>query len=161
MKPNMRNFAAILAFLLILCSCCSPPSNLKQLATKKEEKQGESNGPRSIPALPYEPITYKDEKTGMLFYLEGNGTNMAGIDKEGTILWYKDLTKDVTEKRPPMGQKLRVTSLGKVDAKRLKELEDLGKGGDYLGIGLNTSEGGLINQKTGEYIFNGVRRNVR
>jgi hypothetical protein len=96
------------------------------------------------------PLSFKDEASGVLLYVETDRKHVAAIDKDGKILWHKEITQVVTLKS--RGDKeAAVIFVGKPTDWSLKVMKERGKAGTYIGVGFNTKEFGVIDQQTGEY----------
>ena len=86
------------------------------------------------------PHTYKDEKSGMIFFVEVDGRHITAISPEGKILWRKDPHADLEDYRTDNPCIIFI-----------------GWNGDKwpLFIKYNSSQCGWIDEKTGDFTFTG------
>jgi RNA polymerase sigma-70 factor (ECF subfamily) len=103
------------------------------------------------------PLTYKDDKTGLLFVVESDRRHVAALDKNGKVLWHKDLIAAANLKGYKVGTKVyepAITHLGPPLDWMLKTVKAQGKTGDFVEIAMGKYFG-VFNQRTGEYTFMG------
>lgn len=111
--------------------------------------------PRSgAPAEPFTPdtppaLSYKDTATGLVFYVESDGRHVVALAPDGHFLWVEDpfLTARLELYRTPTPQ---IRTLGAMPARETKAHP-----GTYIAITYNSSQSGLIDEHTGEFIFLG------
>lgn len=96
------------------------------------------------------PLTYRAEKSGILFYVESDRQHISAIDKDGKLLWHKNMIDQVRGKER-LGWPARVTVIGKPHDWMVKAMRDRGKEGEYVAIDLSTKEFGVIEEKSGVY----------
>ena len=95
------------------------------------------------------PLTYRDEKTGIIFYVESDRRHVAAIDKDGKLLWAKipeEMVTEVLADRP-----LRITYIGKLNDWMLQATKDQGRKSNYVAISLSNKEFGTVDQTNGVY----------
>jgi hypothetical protein len=101
---------------------------------------------------PGKPFTYKDPKTGILLYVESDNRHVTAIDPDGKILWERDIIKEENISQNYRKDPITVYYLGPLSQSDKRILKEHPKNGDYVGIGFKHSgEGGVLNQRTGEY----------
>lgn len=97
------------------------------------------------------PLTYKDPKSGTVFYVESDGRHVSAIDSEGRILWCKDPFADAKlefyrTKEP------KIVYIGALNEVMTKVFKDKG---EFIAITFNSSQFGALNMATGEFTFEG------
>lgn len=105
-------------------------------------------------ALPY---TYKDADTGIIFYVESDGHHVAALDKNGTILWFKQPALDgnlppysATRPQPnPL-----IVWFGALTENQSERLKKTGSG-KFIGISFSSRQFGVLDVKNGDFTFQG------
>jgi len=97
------------------------------------------------------PLTYKDPKSGIVFYVESDGRHVSAINSEGRILWCKDPFAEAKlefyrTKEP------KIVYIGALNEWMIKAF--MGKG-EFIAITFNSSQFGVLNVATGEFTFEG------
>ncbi len=100
------------------------------------------------------PRTFKDDRTGVLFYVESDGRHVAAINGGGTILWHKDPFVDAGLK-PYRTARPVISYIGKPSDKGMETMKARGKKGPFIGLSYNSSQFGLLDVTTGEFTFLG------
>jgi hypothetical protein len=95
------------------------------------------------------PLIYKDSETGLIFYVEGDGRHITALTPEGKILWRRDPFADA--KLGPYRYERPVIVYVGPEAKH----EINGHTGRFIGISFNSSQFGVMNVGTGDFIFEG------
>jgi hypothetical protein len=95
------------------------------------------------------PRVYKDQETGILFYVESDGRHVAAIAPEGKILWHRDPFVEAGLK-PYRNDRPRIVYLGKPHEGMTK-----GREGKYISIGFDSTQFGIMDFKKGEFVFMG------
>jgi len=96
------------------------------------------------------PLTYRVEKSNVVFYVEGNRQYLAAIDKEGKVLWHRSVVDQLRSKEW-LGKPVRITFVGKAHDWMFEVMKERGKKGEYIGIAFSNREGGVIDQSDGSY----------
>jgi hypothetical protein len=86
------------------------------------------------------PLAYRDPKSEILFYVEGDAQHLVAIGKDAKILWQKSFA-DATG-RPP------IVWLGPAQPWMLDYMK--GKG-EFISISFGSKEFGVVNAATGEF----------
>ena len=101
------------------------------------------------------PRTFKDDRTGVLFYVESDGQHVTAINGGGTILWHRDPFVDAGLKPYWRTAWPVIDSIGKTSDKRVETMKERGKKGPFIELGYNSSQFGLLDVTTGEFTFLG------
>jgi hypothetical protein len=114
----------------------------------------------AVPLMPkgplrYSPLAYRDPATSMLFYLESDGQHLSAIDHDGRLLWTKAWNMCPYRMAFPhiVSIKHARSSAGYLAATE-KKWAWLGKV-PVIRIYFDSSQFGLVNQRTGEFFFEG------
>src|ERR1017187_2116399 len=108
------------------------------------------------PAITF-PHIYKDEDTGIIFYIESDGHHISALDKEGQILWCSRPAKDrnlppYSEMQPHLNPS--IVWIGGLREKERERLKKIGSG-KSIGVSFSSRQAGFIDVKTGDFTFQG------
>jgi hypothetical protein len=97
------------------------------------------------------PLAMKDEESEVLIFVESDREHVAAIDKDGKILWHRNVISEegIHSNRP--GNKPGIFSIRKANESDRRGLDLIGKGGPYVTISLTTRDIAAINERTGEF----------
>ncbi len=101
------------------------------------------------------PRTFKDDRTGVLFYVESDGQHVAAINGGGTILWHRDPFVDAGLKPYRRKERPVISYIGKASDNNVEAMKAEGKKGPFIGLSYNSSQFGLLDVTTGEFTFLG------
>ncbi len=101
------------------------------------------------------PRTFKDDRTGVLFYVESDGQHVAAINGGGAILWHQDPFVEAGLKPYRTKERPVISYIGKASDKQVESLKAMGKKGPFIGLGYNSSQYGLLDVTTGVFTFYG------
>jgi hypothetical protein len=176
----MRRMCMVLfGFLLVVllaapagspgCSCSSPsrepqavpavllPSDTAKLDNTVRRKSFASF-PVGSPPPQVEPMVYRDQATGIVFYFERDGQHVSAIDPNGDLLWTVNPTQgDFTMKFQRDGQQFGHPIIDVVGPAPDRQFWHLPKGkgnDDYISI-VFWKAFGLLDKTTGEFVFLG------
>lgn len=109
-----------------------------------------------------QPMVYKDETSGTLYYFESDGKHVTAIDPKGTVLWHRnpvqELPKRGTSKGGQTGDRViegRIVYAGPPSDRTLQTLRIRGKVGPHLVVTFSTSEFGALDMKSGDFSYLG------
>jgi hypothetical protein len=90
--------------------------------------------------------TFKDGKTGITFYVESDRRHVSAVDRSGRLLWRRDPFVE-GKLQPYRIERPVIASIGRIPVERRK--------GRYLAIGFDSSQGGIMDFKRGDFTFLG------
>lgn len=141
----MRQICVITSVCMALVVFCAFAPNFGDARQELPPK----DNPEKVPPKE-KPLTYRAEKSGILFYVESDRQHMAAIDKDGKVLWHKNIIDQVRGKER-LGWPARIVVIDKPHDGMLEVMKHRGKDGDYVGIALSTKEFGVLNQSSGVF----------
>jgi hypothetical protein len=102
-------------------------------------------------------LSYRDPDSGIIFSVESDGRHIVAADKDGKILWRRQPGTDgnlppYSETRPQTNPV--VTWIGALTKDQSDHLKNTGSG-KFIGIGFNSRQGGVLDVKNGDFIFQG------
>jgi hypothetical protein len=174
MKRIARSLVVALFFVAFLaggatpagCSCNRPPQPARKQVALALVVSSITSVRRVPPPLlaPGDPppklelMVLNDKDAGIVFYFETDGRHVTALRRDGSVIWHRDLVESAAEKGFSKGEKKLwpvVDFAGPPDAPSVQRLREIGNQGDYITVGFNTGEVGLVNKLTGEYHFRG------
>ncbi len=101
------------------------------------------------------PFTFRDAKTGIIFYVESDGRHVAAIDRDGKILWHRNPFEE--HKLEPYRNARPVTARigADVSPNNVGQMKKAGQKGPYIWIAFNSTQSFVADQMTGESVFLG------
>lgn len=105
-----------------------------------------------------ERMTYHDVTSGVTLTFETDGQHVSAVDGGGKELWRVNVIETAALKtREVNGQRVwaTITSAGPSSPWMVASAAGLGKRGEYISVGTNLKEGGLLDVRTGEYLTMG------
>ena len=114
----------------------------------------EADGPKEGEPRPTKPLAFKEAKTGILLYAESDGRHIAGIDRDGKILWHKNPFEDAKLK-PYRTRRPVVSFIGEAPDWMLRNMKSRGKKGPFVGLSFDSTRSGVLDATTGEFFFMG------
>ena len=100
-------------------------------------------------SAPLGPKTYKDPKSGTIFYVESDGRHLSAINKDGRLLWTKNPFVDA-KLEPYRYKNPTIIYVG-----ASKNKPELSKHDRYISISYNSTDFGDVNVKTGQFHYGG------
>ena len=120
----------------------------------------QTNNPAPPPAANiYEHHSYHDPVTGTTFYVESDLRHVVALDPAGKILWCR---QPALEGNLPSYSPQHPTTnppivwLGGPGDSRSERLKTTGSG-RFIGLSFNSRQGGVMDEKTGDFTFEGQR----
>jgi hypothetical protein len=110
--------------------------------------------PKGGDPRPTKPLAFKDSMTGILIYAESDGRHVAGIDRDGKILWHRNPFEDA-KLEPYRTRRPVVSFIGHAHESTLRTMKSRGKQGPFVGLSFNSTQSGLLDVKTGDFFFIG------
>jgi hypothetical protein len=107
------------------------------------------------PAEASKPLTYKDAGTGILVYVESDRRHAAALDKDGKVLWHKDVVEAAKVRPLRPDRPAALVHVGKPLDWRLKVMKERKKEGDYVTVSFSDKSFGLPDLRSGEYTLMG------
>lgn len=93
--------------------------------------------------------SYKDAATNLIFYVESDGRHVTAIDSKGKVLWTRDPFLDAHLEHYRT-EKPQIVYIGAPLEWMVAEQK-----GHYVAINFNSTQFGIINVTSGEFIFLG------
>ena len=87
------------------------------------------------------PLTYRDARSGTIFYVESDGRHVAAIDRSGKVLWVRNPFEDA-HLQPYRTAFPRIAYIGRGPH-------------HYISIGYDSSQFGLLNVDNGDFSWKG------
>lgn len=150
------------------CSCGTPtPVAVAPVPVVQAGVNGEGVGVRRSPpdlvtvdAPPptVEPMTFTDSTTGVVFHFEKDGQHVSAVDAGGKELWRVNPFDTASLKGREFGGKKvwpAVVYAGPPQVWMVNAAANRGKKSEYIALGMNTKEGGLLDVRTGEFLSMG------
>jgi hypothetical protein len=111
------------------------------------------------PGRPGKPLAYRDPETKILFYGESDGRHLTAIGPDGQILWVRNPFDDkglcpYRNARPVLKVIERANPL-EVKGYLSNSSAGLNARDRYIRIDFDSSQFGLVNQRTGDFFFEG------
>jgi hypothetical protein len=107
------------------------------------------------------PQAYRDADSGIVFYVESDGRHVAAISSDAKVLWNKDPIADA-QLKPNHAEFYRVNnpriiSIGKATEPQQQYAQRMTEGGrgKFVAIAYENSQFGVVDIKTGDFIFCG------
>jgi hypothetical protein len=116
--------------------------------------KAEAGGPKEGEPRPTKPLAFKEAKTGILLYAESDGRHIAGIDRDGKILWHKNPFEDA-KLEPYRTRRPVISFIGEAPDWMLRSMKSRGKKGPFVGLSFNSTQSGTLDVKTGEFFLMG------
>ena len=95
------------------------------------------------------PLTYKDPRTNVVYYVESDGRHVIAIRDDGAILWNRNPFDDAGLE-PYRVDNPKIVRICAPSEWSIRDRE-----GHYISIAFDSSQFGIINTETGDYIFCG------
>ena len=103
-------------------------------------------------------ISFKDDRSSVMFYVESDGRHMAAIDPSGKLLWVRnpfEESKECPYRTPrPIIQKLESIEVSKEIADIYKN-QNFNMRHDFIRVTFDSSQFGLLDVETGDYFVEG------
>jgi hypothetical protein len=102
------------------------------------------------------PMSYKDPRTSILFYVESDGRHLAAIDPEGKLLWVRNPYEDkpafceYRTPRPVIGR-MEAAEFTEIDRTNLKA-RGVNVDHNFIAITFDSSQFGFLDETTGDFI---------
>jgi hypothetical protein len=140
-------------------STCSPVPESQALAGNAETRSTDgAQGPviggpgpyvahYSLVAFP--PMAYRRPGDDSLYYVEGDGRHLAAIARDGVVLWREDLFTQAGLEQYRV-EEPKISRLGQASRGILE-----GRVGSYIAVQFNSTQFGIVDVATGEFIFQG------
>jgi hypothetical protein len=140
------------------CSCSSPPpaagdSDTYQPSAGLEILARRDAPPLRTPDAPppkVQPMVVKDDSSGTSFNFETDGQTVTAIDKDGHVVWHKNLAEEAGIKGYSKDGQVSWPTIIQVSRYR-----DSGRTANYLSILFNTKDFGLVDKRTGAFQSHG------
>jgi hypothetical protein len=102
------------------------------------------------------PMSYKDPRTAISFYVESDGRHLAAIDTEGRLLWvrnpYEDKPAFCQYRTPrPVIDRLEAAEFKELDRTNLKA-RGVNLDHEFVAITFDSSQFGVLDETTGDFI---------
>jgi hypothetical protein len=99
-----------------------------------------------------EPLSYRDAKTGIIFYVESDGVHIVAISPKGKILWRRTPYDDYKAKIPEksfirVAPSAKITSIGRPTGWMIEN-----RSGRYIEISFSSRPFGIMDVERGEFI---------
>ena len=112
--------------------------------------------PSHVPwTSPAKPILFKDPRTAFSFYVESDGRHIAAFDSSGVLIWVRNPFEEARlcpYRTPrPIIVGLEGRELSEIYAKRIGAKA----GHTYLGVQFDSSQFGVLDEATGDFISEG------
>jgi len=119
-----------------------------------------SPAPIAVEAPPptVEPMTFTDDTTGVVFHFEKDGQHVSAVDTAGKELWRVNPLDTANLKgREFNGKKVwpMIVYAGPPQMWMVNVATNRGKKSEFIALGMNTKEGGLLDVRTGEFLSTG------
>jgi hypothetical protein len=109
-------------------------------------------------ATPSKPLSYRDTRTNILFYVESDGRHLAAIGPDGKLLWVRNPFEDgklCPYRSPrPIIDSIKIIEHGISELSRQRNLH-INSNDEYVGIQFDSSQFGLVDERTGYFTFMG------
>lgn len=110
------------------------------------------------PAMPPKPLSYRDPRTNILFYVESDGRHLAAFGPAGRLLWVRNPFEDgklchYRNKRPVIAS-IETVERGVMELSRQAN-SHINPRDRYLRIVFDSSQFGWVNERTGDFTFMG------
>lgn len=105
-----------------------------------------------------EPMTLPDGRTGITLEFDRDGQHVTATTAHGQVLWHVNPFDTARSKgREFDGRRVWPTIIfaGPPNGWMLTAAAGQGKRGEYVGVAMNTKEGGLLDLRTGEFLSMG------
>ncbi len=104
------------------------------------------------------PISFKDDRSSIMLYVESDGRHVAAIDSSGKLLWVRNPFEESKE-CPYRTPRPIIRKLERVEVP--KEIADIYKNQNFnihhnfIQVTFDSSQFGLLDLETGDYFFEG------
>ena len=129
-------------------------TNRPRVGRRRGGAIAEAEEPKGGEPRPIKPLAFKDEKTGILLYAESDGRHVAGIDRDGKILWHRNPFEDAKLK-PYRTRRPVISYIGETPAWMLRSMKSRGKSGPFVALSFNSTQSGVLDVKSGDFFFMG------
>jgi hypothetical protein len=94
-------------------------------------------------------MAYRRPGDDSLYYVEGDGRHLAAIARDGVVLWREDLFTQANLEQYRV-EEPKISRLGQASRSMLE-----GRVGGYIAVQFNSTQFGIVDVATGEFIFGG------
>jgi hypothetical protein len=109
--------------------------------------------PKKGDPRPTNPLAFTDARTAILLYAESDGRHIAGIDRDGKILWHNPFEDSGLE--PIRTRRPVISYIGVAPDWMLRNMKSRGKKGPFIALSFNSTQSGVLELKSGDFFFMG------
>jgi hypothetical protein len=104
---------------------------------------------------PRKPLTFKDDKTAIIFYVESDGRHVAAIDRDGKVLWHRDPFEEHGLK-PYRKARPVIAKIGSATGPSVEgSMKRRGQKGPFIYLSFDSTQTFVVDEITGESVFEG------
>lgn len=132
-----------------------PPVELEGMSGSQERPDYQLWDPSSA-----KPMAYKDPRTSIYFYVESDGRHVSAVDSSGKLLWVRNPFEDAKLCPYRIGRPtihyIAASDISSAEIDKLRSVNSNVKLGTmFLDLRFNSSQFGLLDEATGDFIFEG------
>lgn len=97
------------------------------------------------------PLAFKDPDTGILIFVENDRQHVSAIDKNGKILWHRNIVVEEGIQRFRADVRPAIGGVSTPIAWQVDSVRGKGASGPFVGIGFTDHTFGLVEVRSGVY----------
>jgi hypothetical protein len=104
------------------------------------------------PELPSKPVSFRDNQTGILLYVETDGRHLAALGADGKLLWVRNPFED-SKSCPYRTIRPKLIGIAPLPpALERQAMYYMKRNGPFVEIAFNSSQFGAVDLTTGDYL---------
>lgn len=104
------------------------------------------------PELPSTPVSFRDNQTGILLYVETDGRHLAALGADGKLLWVRNPFED-SKSCPYRTIRPKLVGIAPLPpALERQAMYYMKRNGPFVEIAFNSSQFGAVDLTTGDYL---------